>query len=769
MEEEALKSFNSGIKEISSIGRIGEKEFLRLIRPLRANKQCLQCHMEKGLKEGDILGGLSVGVNMAPFRAIEWTQINKIIIIHSLVWFLIFLGGIFALKRLEKSEKKRKEAEDALIKSHEELEKKVMERTRELTLANESLLREIEEREKLESEALRLWSIVQQSGDIIFITNKDGIIEYVNPSFEKITGYSGEEAVGNTPRILKSGLMGPEYYREVYENIFSGRIFHSEVINRRKDGELFYYDQTITPIKDKDGRHFISTGKDITEHKRFEEALKESEARLSEAQNIAHLGFWEFNIEANELRLSEEAKIIFGKDSDFYKNDYSLLLENIHPEDRETVEKTWRDSIEKGRSYEIIYRVLRDDSSVRFVHERGKSFLDKDGKALRFVGTLHDITERQQLEQQLIQAQKMEAIGRLAGGIAHDFNNILTVIKGYTQLSLMEVKEGALKENLEQIKNASDRASDLVRKILAFSRRQVMEMRVIDLNSIIKEMDKMLLRLIGEDIELITVLEENLGKVKAIMNLAVNARDAMPSGGKLTIETANVEFDETYTKNHFGVEPGQYVMISVSDTGIGMTPEIKEHIFEPFFTTKEKGKGTGLGLSTVYGIVKQSGGHIWVYSEPGQGTIFKIYLPRIEDEIDKPEEKIITEGIEHGNETILIVEDDEDVRKLAVQILERQGYKVMEARDGAEALRICKDYKEPIHLILVDLIMPGLNGRKMVDELSQIRKDFKVLYMSGYTENTIAHRGILEPGIEFIQKPFTMEDLARKVRHILNK
>lgn len=778
-EKLAIKKFDSGVNEISSIEKIREKEFIRLIRPLKVKKDCLKCHKQKGLKEEDILGAISVGINIEPFRELVRPQINKVIMAHVFIWAVIFFSGIFALLKIYKAEKIRRNAEEVLIKSHEELERKVIERTRELTFANESLIREMEERKILEAEALRLWSVIQQTGDIIFITNKDGIIEYVNPSFEKITGYSKEEAVGNTPRILKSGLMSNEYYREFYEKIFSGRIFQSNVIDRKKNGEIFYYDQTITPIKDQNGKitHFISTGKDVTEHKRFEEKLKESEAWLIEVQNIAHLGSWEYNIQTNELRLSDEAKIIFNKDSNYYKNNYLLLIENIHPEDRDSVEKTWRDSIEKGKPYDIGYRILRNNNGIRFVHERGKTFFDKDGKAIRFVVTLHDITERKMLEEQLIQSQKMEAIGRLAGGIAHDFNNILTVIKGYCDLSLIEVKEGILRENLIQIKDASNKASDLVHKILAFSRRQVMEMKVIDVNSILNEMDKMLRRLIGEDIELITIFSDNIGKVKAdpgqieqiIMNLVINAKDAMPMGGRLIIETANVELDETYTKTHFGVEAGKYVMISVSDTGVGMSPEIMQHIFEPFFTTKEKGKGTGLGLSTVYGIVKQSGGTICVYSEPGQGTTFKIYLPMVEGEVKNTDDKIIKEEIEQGTETILIIEDNENVRKLAVQILGKQGYKVLEAHDGSEALMICKDYEETLHLILVDLVMPSLNGRQVIEELSKVRKDFKVLYMSGYPENTYAHHGILEPEIEFIKKPFTMEELARKVRCVLNK
>lgn len=332
-----------------------------------------------------------------------------------------------------------------------------------------------------------------------------------------------------------------------------------------------------------------------------------------------------------------------------------------------------------------------------------------------------------------------------------------------------------IRENITVIQKAADRAADLTRQLLAFSRRQVMEIRVHDLNSLLKNMDKMLHRVIGEDIELVTILAEDLGRVKAdpgqieqaIMNLAVNARDAMPSGGKLTIETANVELDETYARNHVAVTPGRYVMLAVSDTGVGIPPEVKERIFEPFFTTKEVGKGTGLGLSTVYGIVKQSGGNIWVYSEPGQETTFKIYLPRVDEALTETKE-IREEEVLHGSETILVAEDEEGVRKLAVQILEKQGYRVLEVSEGSEAIRICKENEGPIHLLLTDVVMPGMSGRELADRLLSLHTEIKVLYMSGYPDNAIVHHGVLEKGMNYIQKPFTVEGLVRKVRQALN-
>jgi nitrogen-specific signal transduction histidine kinase len=410
---------------------------------------------------------------------------------------------------------------------------------------------------------------------------------------------------------------------------------------------------------------------------------------------------------------------------------------------------------------------------------------DSSGNRIGFRGVVRDVTERRQIEQekanlqeQLRQSQKIEAIGRLAGGIAHDFNNLLTVIKGYSQLSLVDTEEGSpLREPLEEINKAAEKAADLTRQLLAFSRRQILEMKVLDLNTILGNLDKMLRRVIGEDIELMTIPAEDLGRVKTdpgwieqvIMNLAVNARDAMINGGRLTIETANVELDEAYARGHIAVKPGRYVMLSVSDTGAGMTPEVKQQVFEPFFTTKEKGKGTGLGLSTVYGIVKQSGGNIWVYSEPGQGTTFKIYLPRVDEPLEEFRERVFQEELPQGKETVLVVEDEEAVRQLAVRILKRQGYTVLGVPDGDSALVICEEQKEPIHLILTDVVMPGMSGRQLVDRFSKVRQDFKVLYMSGYTDNAIVQHGVLGEGVNYIQKPFTVDALARKVREVLDK
>jgi len=391
-----------------------------------------------------------------------------------------------------------------------------------------------------------------------------------------------------------------------------------------------------------------------------------------------------------------------------------------------------------------------------------------------------DVTERRALEQQLRQSQKMEAVGRLAGGIAHDFNNLLMVISGYSEFLLERLGgEPHLRGPAQEIASASERASSLTRQLLAFSRKQMLAPRIVNLNDIATENLKMLTRMIGEDIDLVMTPAQNLWSVRAdagqieqvIMNLAVNARDAMPSGGKLTIETANATLDEEYARMHAPVRPGDYVMFSISDTGAGMDADTQSHIFEPFFTTKGP-KGTGLGLSTVYGIVKQSGGYIWVYSEVARGTTFKIYLPRVpsvEEPLVQPAvSRSQFQKVEPGTETILLVEDEANLRYLARQYLEKQGYKVIEAADGAVAMQIAVAHEGVIHLLLTDVIMPGMNGRELAQRISEIRPNAKVLYMSGYTENVIGQDGTLDAGVRLLQKPFNLRDLKSKVREVLD-
>jgi nitrogen-specific signal transduction histidine kinase/CheY-like chemotaxis protein len=379
-------------------------------------------------------------------------------------------------------------------------------------------------------------------------------------------------------------------------------------------------------------------------------------------------------------------------------------------------------------------------------------------------------------EEQLRQSQKLEAIGQLAGGVAHDFNNLLTAINGYSALALRRVGEDhPIASYLEEIKKAGDRAANLTRQLLAFGRKQLLQPLAINLDEIVGDMIKLLKRLIGEDIQLVTKNGNNLKQIKAdpgqleqvLVNLVVNARDAMPRGGTVTIETANTRLDGTYASRHVGVTPGEYVMLAVSDTGMGMDHDTQSHIFEPFFTTKEKGKGTGLGLSTVYGIVRQSGGNIWVYSEPGKGTTFKVYLPQVQGELTQMD-SMVKANIKRGSETVLLVEDEDMVRNLASEILEETGYTVLTANGGEEAIRLFNTHPEPIHLMITDVVMPKMSGRDVADRLKQIHPETKVLFMSGYTDEAIVHHGIVDSHIAFIQKPFSEVALTEKIREVLD-
>jgi len=488
--------------------------------------------------------------------------------------------------------------------------------------------------------------------DAIVITDRAGVIEWVNPAFTQLTGYALEEAVGKNPRDLsKSGKHPPAFFADFWATILAGRTWHGELINRRKDGSLYTESQTVTPITNRSG-------------------------------TITH-----------------------------------------------------------------------------------------------FVGIKRDITERLRLEAQFRQAQKMETVGQLASGIAHDFNNLLTVINGMSEIVLERVgQDDPMHADVKEIHDAGVHAASLTHQLLAFSRQQLLALRTINLNTTVAAMESLLRRLLGEDIDLVIVPAPGLGNVKAdvgqleqvISNLAVNARDAMPQGGQLTIETQNVAVDEGYGRQHnAAVPPGPYVMLAMSDSGIGMDEATRARIFEPFFTTKGPGKGTGLGLSTVYGIVKQSDGFIWVYSEVGQGTSFKMYLPQV---IEAPvaAQPGPTVGSRAGTETILLAEDNVGLRKLATRFLESAGYTVLGAATAEEALRLLERHEDSVHLLLTDVVMPGMSGRQLAEQLTQTRPEVKVLFMSGYTSDTIVRHRVLEAQLAFVSKPFTAAALLQKVRDVLD-
>jgi len=640
--------------------------------------------------------------------------------------------------------------------------------------------RDVTERKHAEELIQLQATALEAAANAIAITDAEGAITWVNPAFTVMTGYGLDDVLGHNPNILKSGVHDPTFYEALWKTVLSGQVWHGEMTNRRKDGGLYYQDQTITPVMNDAGdiTHFVSIQQDITQRKQAEAALSRTEEKYRTIFENAVDGIYQATPEGKFTSVNPAMVRILG-----YKSQEELAAHRVESDSRRYVDPNCHEKLkatlaEKGVVVGFECEVYRKDLSKLWISQNVRAIRDESGNVLVHEGSIEDITERKTLEEQFRQAQKMEAVGKLAGGVAHDFNNLLTAIIGYSDLNLQQLRPGdPLRSDIEEIKKAGQRASSLTRQLLAFSRKQVLEPRVLDLNHTVSDMHKMLQRLIGEDIQLETVLDAALGSVKAdpgqleqvLMNLAVNARDAMPDGGKLTIETANVELDQHYASDHVMVKPGPHVMLAISDTGCGMDRQTQARIFEPFFTTKAIGHGTGLGLSTVYGIVKQSGGSIWVYSEVGKGTTFKIYLPTVDEKVREFEQTAARAEFPRGTETILLAEDDETVRKLTTVVLRTQGYQVLEAVNGDAALSICERFEGEIHLLLSDVVMPEMSGRELVHRLAGMRPEMRVLYMSGYTANAMIQQGGLQGKVNFLQKPFTPSALAQKVREILGK
>jgi two-component system cell cycle sensor histidine kinase/response regulator CckA len=603
-------------------------------------------------------------------------------------------------------------------------------------------------------------------------------IDFVSDYVETMLGYSVEEWL-TTPNFWLSIVHEDDKERAAREaaaRFKSGKGGTSEFRWVARDGRVLWVEARSTIVTDAAGNSagMLGVTMDITHRKHAEEELRQSEERYRDLVENAHDIIYTHDLEGNYTSINAAAEQITG-----YTREEALrmnITQTVPPEQLETVRQMIVRKLAGDRmtSYEL--EIIAKDGR-RIPVEVNTALIIQDGVAVGIQGIARDVTERKKLEHQLRQSQKMEAIGLLAGGVAHDFNNLLTAIIGYTDLTIRRLRnDDPLQRNLEEIRKAGDLAASLTRQLLAFSRKQILQPRILDLNSVVAEMGRMLRRLIGEDIELRTVLRQDLGKIKAdpgqieqvIMNLAINARDAMPSIGKLTIETQAVTFAEELADQPFAVSPGSYVKLLVTDTGIGMDEETVARIFEPFFTTKESGRGTGLGLSTVYGIIKQSGGYILVHSNVGRGTTFTVYLPQIDTGPDEYKPNTTIEDPLQGDETILLVEDEDTVRRTVSKILAMYGYEVLEAQNGRSALQLCELYRKPIDLLLTDVVMPEMSGRELANRLASQHPEMKVLYMSGYTDDVIVHHGVLDQGTEFIQKPFTPDVLARRVRDVLD-
>ncbi len=650
-----------------------------------------------------------------------------------------------------------------------------------------AVVRDVTERRLTEEELHRtaslLRAVADETPDAVFVKDRGGKYLLMNEAAARFVGKSAAEVIGKDD----TELFDPDGARRLMERdrqvMESGRAESFEEVVTAA-GVTRAFQSTKAPYRDGSGNviGLVGISRDITKQKRVEEAVRLSEERLRQAVRVANLGIFDHDHITESVYWSPEQRAIHGWEAERAPT-VSDFVAMLHPEDRERIAAAIRRAHDPAGDgmFDVEQRIVRPGGEVRWLVTRSQTFFEGEGDArhpVRTVGAVQDVTELKRLEEQFRQAQKMEAIGQLAGGVAHDFNNLLTVINGLSEVVCRQMHpDDPSRELMAEVLKAGERAATLTQQLLAFSRKQILQPQVLDVNALLGKLSKMLLRLLGEDIDIRLETNAALGRVKvdpgqfeqAVINLAVNARDAMPEGGQLTIAARNVEVDESPIEPCPDATPGRYIMVTVSDTGHGMDAATQARIFEPFFTTKGPGRGTGLGLAMVYGFVKQSGGHIDVQSAVGRGATFRIYLPRTDETI--PAGKSAPQDfamLPRGTETILLVEDQDAVRNFARKVLLSRGYSVLEARDGDEGLRVAQQFQASIHLLLTDVIMPRMSGPRLAELLTHDRPGLRVLFVSGYTEEAMTHSGVPERGSAFLQKPFNPVQLAQKVREVLD-
>lgn len=626
--------------------------------------------------------------------------------------------------------------------------------------------------------------MIQNVNDMLLVLDHDGTLTFVSPACAQMLGHSAAALLGKSAY----DFIHPDdaaWVRAAIQGLLESkdRAIVLEFRQMHRDGSQRWVEASGTNLVDDPTiGGVILAVRDISRRRQSELETLEWKQRYELLALAAGNVVYDSHASGAVVWGGGYQKMLGFGPADM-QGGFQQWIQRVHADDVERFRNEFARARTQGTSFTIEYRLQRQDGNYVLVEDTSYPYVDEQGRVERFIGVIVDITKRRKADEEnaklaasLRQAQKMESIGRLAGGVAHDFNNLLTVISGNVSFAMMDLqRQDPLFESMNEISRAVDSAATLTRQLLAFSRKQVIDPRVVNLNTIVERLQKMLTRLLGEDIELRAILSDTLGQVRvdpgqveqAIVNLAVNARDAMLDGGSLTIETANVSLDEAFCRDRGLAQPGEFVMLAVSDNGCGMNEEVKSHLFEPFFTTKEQGKGTGLGLATVYGVVTQNRGAIDVYSEPDRGSTFRIYLPRIDAEPETLQDAQFTR-LPRGNETIILVEDEDMVREIAVRLLKRQGYRVHAYANGGEAMMAAAEHHEEFQLLITDVVMPGINGRVLAQNLRALRPNMKVLYTSGYTGDVIVHHGMLEEGIEFIAKPYTLELLAKRVREVLD-